>query len=150
MPNTFNNPYLNNVPFNTFPQTYPNQFNQTTNPYMNNNFMKQEVVRVNGENGAKAYQLPPNSSILLLDESAPIVWLKVTDGASYPTITGYKITPIEPAGTETVNNDAISSIEERLSTVESNVERILNERKSNYSGNHNRQQSNHASTNSNA
>lgn len=37
MPNTFNNPYLNNVPFNTFPQTYPNQFNQTTNPYMNNN-----------------------------------------------------------------------------------------------------------------
>ena len=56
---------------------------------------KQEVIRVNGENGAKAYQLMPNSSILLLDETAPIVWLKTTDGAGYPTITGYTISPLE-------------------------------------------------------
>ena len=34
---------------------------------------KQEVVRVNGRNGANAYQMAPNSSILLLDETAPII-----------------------------------------------------------------------------
>lgn len=61
---------------------------------------RQEVVRVNGQNGANAYQMAPNSSILLLDETAPIIWLKTTDGASYPTVTGYTITPIE---TQTTN-----------------------------------------------
>ena len=32
---------------------------------------KLEVIRVNGKNGAEAFQMPPNSSIILLDESAP-------------------------------------------------------------------------------
>lgn len=41
-------------------------------PYYNMG-ARQEVVRVNGKNGADAYQMAPNSSILLLDETAPIV-----------------------------------------------------------------------------
>lgn len=40
--------------------------------------------------------MPANSSILLLDEQNPIVWLKTTDGAGYPTITPYQITPYKP------------------------------------------------------
>ena len=52
-----------------------------------------EIIRVNGENGAKALQMPPNSSVLLLDESAPIVWLKTTDGAGYPQLSAYEIKP---------------------------------------------------------
>lgn len=56
---------------------------------------KQEIIRVNGENGARAFNLPPNSGILLLDETAPIVWLKQTDGAGYPTLTPYSITPYQ-------------------------------------------------------
>lgn len=56
---------------------------------------KTEIVKVSGENGARAYTMPPNSSILLLDEQNPIVWLKVTDGAGYPTITPYQITPYQ-------------------------------------------------------
>ena len=55
-----------------------------------------EVVRVNGRPGAEAFQMAPNSDALLLDTSAPIVWLKTTDGAGYPTCTPYKITPYEP------------------------------------------------------
>ena len=50
-------------------------------------------MRVNGKNGADTYQLPPNSSILLLDESAPIIWLKTTDGAGYATVAAYDIVP---------------------------------------------------------
>lgn len=57
---------------------------------------KHEVVKVNGRGGAEAYQLTPNSSILLLDETAPIIWLKTTDGAGFPTLTPYTITPYEP------------------------------------------------------
>lgn len=57
---------------------------------------RQEIVHVNGENGARAYQLPPNSNILLLDDNAPIVWLCQTDGAGYKTVTPYTITPYKP------------------------------------------------------
>lgn len=55
-----------------------------------------EIVRVNGENGARAYQLPPNSSALMLDENEPLVWLKTTDGAGYPSLTPYTIAPYTP------------------------------------------------------
>ena len=43
-----------------------------------------EVIRVNGRNGADAFRLAPNSSILMLDENEPLVWLKTTDGAAAP------------------------------------------------------------------
>ena len=52
-----------------------------------------QVVRVSGENGAKAYQMGANSSALLLDESGLLVWLAQTDGAGYKTVTPYDITP---------------------------------------------------------
>ena len=59
-------------------------YNNIYNPYQpyangtpvgNVSFMnqRQEIVRVNGKNGADAYQMAPNSSILLLDETAPII-----------------------------------------------------------------------------
>ena len=52
-----------------------------------------QVVRVNGEGGAKAYQIGANSSALLLDESGLMVWLVTTDGAGYKTVSAYDITP---------------------------------------------------------
>ena len=70
------------------------------NPYMNlyqsqnqNQPAPSQIVRVSGEPGARAYQMPANSSVLLLDEQQPVVWLKQTDGAGYPTLTPYKIEP---------------------------------------------------------
>ena len=52
-----------------------------------------QVVRVNGENGAKAYNIGANSSALLLDESGLMVWLVTSDGAGYKTVSAYDITP---------------------------------------------------------
>lgn len=62
-----------------------------------------QIVRVNGKNGADAYRLAPNSSALLLDENDPLVWLKTTDGAGYPTLTPYVITPYQPTPAVDVN-----------------------------------------------
>ena len=65
---------------------------------MYNNYFPQynltptKVIRVNGRAGAEAYQMPPNSEVLLLDETQPVVWLKTTDGAGYPRLTAYDIT----------------------------------------------------------
>ncbi|MCQ2509941.1 MAG: hypothetical protein MJ116_05700 [Lachnospiraceae bacterium] len=75
-------------------------FNNFGYPYQNNMYQsqpaQQQIIKVTGENGARAYQMPPNSSALLLDESEPIAWLKQTDGAGYPTLTPYKIEPYTP------------------------------------------------------
>lgn len=55
-----------------------------------------EIIRVNGENGAQAFQMAPNSSALLLDETAPIVWFVQTDGAGYKTAKPFSISPYQP------------------------------------------------------
>ena len=61
-----------------------------SNNFYNPNPM--QIIRVNGKNGAMAFNMPlPNSSALLLDENQPIVWLVMTDGAGYKTVTPYKI-----------------------------------------------------------
>ncbi len=101
------------------------------NPYWNMGYQqlqRQEVVRVNGKNGAEAYQMAPNSSVLLLDETAPIVWLKTTDGASYPTISGYSIAPIELNAVNTAEKD-YADLESRIAK----LEEIINNGKSNNS-----------------
>ena len=54
---------------------------------------QQQVVRVNGENGARAYAIGANSSALLLDESGTMVWLVTSDGAGYKTVAPYDIAP---------------------------------------------------------
>jgi len=90
-------------------------YNPYQQPYMPQ--QRQEVIRVNGRNGAEAYQMAPNSSILLLDETAPIIWLKTTDGASYPTITGYEITPLKVQSGQ-VNNTEFLALEERIAKLE--------------------------------
>lgn len=72
-----------------------------------------QVTRVNGKNGAEAFQMAPNSSILLMDEHDPIVWLKQTDGAGYPTVTPYTVTPYQAAAPVDV-----SSLEERVKRLE--------------------------------
>lgn len=74
-------------PYTQYQQPYYQQLPQT------------QVVKVNGENGARAYQIGANSSALLLDESGSVVWLVVTDGAGYKTVTPYDITPHQTAPT---------------------------------------------------
>ena len=80
--------------YNQFMPTYMQQQPQQM-PSWGQNQQRMEIVRVNGENGARAFQLPPNSNVLLLDESAPLVWLVQTDGAGYKTVAPYTITPYQ-------------------------------------------------------
>ena len=79
----FQNPYLNPYGAAQFqPQTYQAPV---------------QVVRVTGENGARAYQIGANSSALLLDESGLMVWLVTSDGAGYKTVAAYDIVPHKEA-----------------------------------------------------
>ena len=72
------------------------------------------VIKVNGRPGAEAYIMPPNSDALLLDTSAPIVWLAQTDGAGYKTLTPYDISVHKEVSQE----DRYKSLEDRIIRLE--------------------------------
>lgn len=87
------------------------------NPYLNPSM---QIVQVSGENGARAFQMPPNSSTLLLDNTDSIVWLVQTDGAGYKTVTPYTITPYIPEPPIDVK-----SLEERIAALEVTIKEAL-------------------------
>ena len=76
-----------------------------------------DIIRVNGRNGAEAFQMTPNSRALLLDETDPIIWLCQTDGAGFKTITGYHISPI----VEVEKKDEIALLKERIEVLEAKI-----------------------------
>ena len=98
----YQNPFLNH--YGAYPQQYQQMaVNQPT----------QQVVKVNGENGAKAYQIGANSSALLLDESGSLVWLVTSDGAGYKSVSAYDIIPHQ-----TVPTPDFSTLESRIKRLE--------------------------------
>ena len=93
-------------------------YNPNINPYMYaqtpyQQQPKQDVIKVNGENGARAFPIGANSSALLLDSSGELVWLVTTDGAGYKTVSAYDITPHQEAPAPDY-----SSLEQRISRLE--------------------------------
>lgn len=78
-----------------------------------------EIIRVNGQNGAQAFQMAPNSQALLLDETAPKIWLAMTDGAGYKTVTAYDITLSQTA--EQKEQSKFDMIEQRLRRLEDRI-----------------------------
>lgn len=76
-----------------------------------------EIIHVNGRNGAEALQMAPDSNVLLLDDTAPLVWLCQTDGAGYKTATPYLISPYQeptPVSMDDINK-RLERLEEMLS-----------------------------------
>ena len=81
------------------------------------NAPRYEVIQVNGENGARAFAMAPNSSALLMDATAPIVWLCTTDGAGYLTASPFSIAPYQqekPVDVKTLE-ERIERLEARMS-----------------------------------
>ena len=83
-----------------------------------------KVVEVTGRAGAEAYQLRPDSSILLLDNTAPIVWFVKSDGAGYKTLAAYDIKPHaeeKPVDHFKELEDRITKLEETVNAKQSNT-----------------------------
>ena len=79
------------------PYGYPGYYPQTTAPMGQQTTYQQPInglVSVTGIDGAKAYQLPPNSSMPLFDNGSDVLYVKTTDGAGFPTIRTYRFEPM--------------------------------------------------------
>lgn len=90
------------------PQSYQTMYQQQQyQPPING------LVSVTGIEGAKAYQLPPNSAMPLFDANSDVLYLKTTDAAGYPTIREFEFKP--RAAAVTVQDQ---TVEDRLSKIE--------------------------------
>ena len=78
------------MPNYSFQSPFGNGMNTS---YQNQQLPHYDIVKVNGRNGAEAFQMGPNSQVLLLDETAPVLWLASTDGAGYKTVSAFDISP---------------------------------------------------------
>lgn len=103
-------------------------YNSSYNPYQSpwampqqqNALPAQQVIQVNGKASVDTMQLAPNSSVLVMDTSAPLVWLCVSDGVGRVTATPYDITPHKD-----VPPPDIAGFETRLHNLEESVMKLM-------------------------
>lgn len=79
-----------------------------------------KITRVHGEAGVDALQMLPDTEVLALDETAPMVWVIKTDSAGYKGVKeAFDITPHKKAEVPDVK-----SMEERLAALETEIKAI--------------------------
>lgn len=83
----------------------------------------QQIIQVNGKASVDTIQLAPNSSVLLMDTTAPIVWMCVSDGVGRVSATPYDIKVHEEKPPVDVENieQRISKIEKIISEMEERI-----------------------------
>lgn len=81
-----------------FQQQFQNQMMYGQSPYRPayNNYPQDNIslIRVTGIEGAKAYQMNPNSTVALFDSNDDFMYIKSTDGAGFPTIRTFSFTEV--------------------------------------------------------
>lgn len=109
----YNNPYnyMNGMSGITSPYSASQPLQNLQQP-LQQSVQTTGLIKVTGIDGAKAYQMPPNSITALFDSNEDIFYVKTTDGAGFPTIKTYKFTVIEETAKQEVSaNDFISRAE---------------------------------------
>ena len=90
------------------------------NQYYQNTLPPQQVLTANGKASIDAIRLAPNSSVFVMDTTAPVIWLCTSDSLGNVSSTPYDIKQhVEPIAAEN------QGIESRLSALEENVNKLL-------------------------
>ena len=104
--------------FNPYQQSFLN-YPQT----QQNILPQQQILQTNGKPTFETYKMAPNSSILIADSTAPIVWKCVTDGLGNVTSDPFDITPHkeQPALDTTAVMTILTEMNERITKLEESV-----------------------------
>lgn len=104
----------------TYPYPYPpNAYQYGQQTQQQTQLPHYEIIEVNGKSGVDAFQMGPNSKVILLDTSAPLIWVKQTDGNGFSTATPYSISQYkeeQPVDVKSLES-RISRIEEMLNAL---------------------------------
>lgn len=80
----------------------------------------QQVLKAKGRASIDTLQMAPNSSIFIMDETAPLIWLCVSDGLGKVTATAYDIAVHQDTPPFDIAAFA-DSVEGRLKALESKI-----------------------------
>ena len=88
------------------------------NPYMQrpNVLPPQQILQANGKQSIDMLQMSPNSSVLIADTTAPIVWRCVSDGLGNVTSEAFDIVPHKDEAAK--EQETLAMINERLTRLE--------------------------------
>lgn len=91
-----------------------NQYNYS--PQMQNGLQGQikSLTRVNGLEGAKAFQVMPRETVALFDGNDDIFYIKSADDGGFPTIKAYRFSEVDLTGTKPTNDYVTKSEFEEL------------------------------------
>ena len=97
---------------------YMQQYMQPSTP-QTNKLPPQQILQANGKASIDAIQMSPNSSVLILDSTAPIIWMCISDGLGNVSKSPYDIFPHKD---KTPLN--LDTLEQRLAVLEDSIRRM--------------------------
>lgn len=84
-----------------------------TPQYMSSN----NLLRVNGYEGAKAFQMVPNSTVALFDANEDLFYVKSSDSGGFSSISTYSFSPIkseQPTNIEYITRKEFEELKEEI------------------------------------
>lgn len=83
------------------------------------------VTQVSGIEGARAFQMMPNSTAALFSSSEDVFYFKSTDGAGYPTVKAYRFEEVPAEGAaDAATRAELEEMKEAVSRVEQSVREL--------------------------
>lgn len=128
--NNFANPYMPAIPGQYNPSAYVQPISQQSpqipqfQPTMPVQQQGNGLIRVTGMDGAKAYQMPPNSVVALFDGNEDIFYIKTSDGAGFSTIKQFRFLPIEEQVAQPQINTTDFATKQELQMLQSQIEEM--------------------------
>ena len=104
-----------NLPYNNaYGGFNGNQYNYMPNSQNGLQGQIKSLTRVNGLEGAKAFQVMPRETVALFDGNDDIFYIKSADDGGFPTIKAYRFSEIDLTGTKPTNEYVTKSEFEEL------------------------------------
>lgn len=104
-----------NLPYNNaYGGFNNNQYNYMPNAQNGVQGQIKSLTRVNGIEGAKAYQVMPRETVALFDGNDDIFYVKSADDGGFPTIKAYRFSEIDLTGAKPTNEYVTKSEFEEL------------------------------------
>ena len=120
-----------NMPYNGLYGGLTNgQYNYTPNYQNALQWQIKSLTRVNGLEGAKAFQIMPRETVALFDGNDDIFYIKAADDGGFPTIKAYRFAEVDLTGAKTTNDYVTKSeFEELKKEVQNYAEQFVSKAK---------------------
>lgn len=107
-----------------------NQYNYMPNAQNGLQGQIKSLIRVNGIEGAKAYQVMPRETVALFDGNDDVFFVKSADDGGFPTIKAYRFSEIDLTGAKPTNDYVTKSeFEELKKEVQNYAEQFVSKSK---------------------